>query len=303
MQRQTVSDNAPLDNVIKYLPERIARAVAFAPEELLSRAQEIRLRRGGPLSVTSGAESYTLDCNGRISPLRTALMCSRQDIDECVARLCNGSYHSQQDNISKGFISAGGGIRAGVCGEADSVERLSVSTVTSVSLRISRYIFGAGQPVVNYIKQNGPAGLLLFSRPGAGKTTMLRDAAAALSAGRGLDGALRVSVVDERRELYVQGMDGGLLDVLFGYPKAQGIEIAARTLNAQIVVCDEISAGESEAICDAQNCGVPLIASAHASSGEELVRRPWIKRLLQSGIFSACYDISGGTWHRAEELL
>ena len=49
------------------------------------------------------------------------------------------------------------------------------------------------------------------------------------------------------------------LDVLVGYPRALGIEIATRSLNSELIVCDEIGEGkEAEAIVSAQNCGVPF---------------------------------------------
>ena len=84
------------------------------------------------------------------------------------------------------------------------------------------------------------------------------------------------------RELF----EGRLVDVLHGYPRAKGIEIATRTLSPEVIFCDEIgSAEEARAILGAQNSGVPLIATAHAESREALLRRPSIRLLYENHIF------------------
>ena len=80
--------------------------------------------------------------------------------------------------------------------------------------------------------------------------------------------------------------ENNLVDVLRGYPRAKGIEIATRTLSPEVIFCDEIgSAEEAKAILSAQNSGVPLIATAHADSRETLFRRPNIRILYENEIF------------------
>ena len=76
-----------------------------------------------------------------------------------------------------------------------------------------------------------------------------------------------------------------IADFLVGYPKADGIEISTRTMNPEVIICDEIGDGEAEKILAAQNSGVPLIASAHGASFDEIMRRRGIKRLYDSGVF------------------
>ena len=49
-------------------------------------------------------------------------------------------------------------------------------------------------------------------------------------------------MVDERGEL--GGFDlGPNTDLLHGYPKAAGLDVAVRTLSPEIIVCDELSRG------------------------------------------------------------
>ena len=87
------------------------------------------------------------------------------------------------------------------------------------------------------------------------------------------------------------------MDVLTGYPRPRGIEIATRTMNAQLIVCDELGdAAEAEAIVAAQNCGVPFVASAHGDSVAGLLRRTGILRLHRAGVFGAYVGIRRPPW-------
>ncbi len=87
-------------------------------------------------------------------------------------------------------------------------------------------------------------GLLLVGAPSSGKTTVLRDIARQLSSGS-VGAIRRVAVIDERGELagVYKGMRGiflGLAARLDGYPKAQGILQAVRSLAPDYILCDEI---------------------------------------------------------------
>ena len=100
--------------------------------------------------------------------------------------------------------------------------------------------------------------------------------------------------MDTRGELNVSLNDSSLnLDVMSGYPRDVGIEIAVRTLGAQLIICDEIgSMADARATLGAANCGVPLIASAHAASFSELLERPAIKILHRAHVFGKYVGLS-----------
>ena len=69
--------------------------------------------------------------------------------------------------------------------------------------------------------------------------------------------------------------------------------MAVRTLSPQIIICDEIGDyEEAMALVASHNCGVPLIASAHAASIDELLTRTGIRLLHDAGIFGAYVGIS-----------
>lgn len=269
-----------------YLPARIAALIESGiwcePEEI----DEIRLRRGRPVSLTVRGQNIV-----------TNIICSAAELSDTVSRLCGGTLHAHSETIASGFIAFGGGGRAGVCGRAvaghaGGYQISGVADIDAICIRVPRSVRGISSRLCEYIASRGyRASVLVYSPPGGGKTTLLRDAAAALACEPHYR---RVAVIDTRGELYRADMfEGTLADIFTGYPKALGIEIATRTMSPQYLICDEIGdPDEARAILAAQHTGVPLLASAHASSYEELLARPSVKLLLDAGVFERCMSVA-----------
>ena len=116
--------------------------------------REIRLRLGMPplLCRQSGVH--------RLSGLVT-----EEDLRFC---LNLGSRYSPWNaaTLSSGFLTAPGGHRIGICGEASPG---GFKRVTSVCIRVSREIPGISDGIE--LGDN----LLILGPPGSGKTTLLRD--------------------------------------------------------------------------------------------------------------------------------
>ena len=160
-------------------------------------------------------------------------------------------------------------------------------------------------------KERTSGGLLIYAPPGEGKTTLLRSVIKEISRGRQ---ALRCAVIDTRGELSEGISEKDLLvSVLLGYPKRVGIEIAVRSMNAQILVCDEIgAANDAASIIDAHGCGIPLVASCHGGSAEEILNRNGIMMLHKARIFSyyigikrkdGDFSYSATSWREANALF
>ena len=138
---------------------------------------------------------------------------------------------------------------------------------------------------------------------GSGKTTLLR----ALS--RWLAGRWKVTIVDERGELYEPNLSAqdGLccMDFLRGFPKAQGVLQAVRTLSPQVIVCDELGdCEEVQQLLYALNTGVCLLASIHAGSREQLYRRQPFLQLQASGSLDRVLLLRGASPPRqVQEIL
>ena len=180
--------------------------------------------------------------------------------------------------ISSGYITAPGGHRIGICGDAVVKQGTmeGIRQVSSLCIRVAR----------DYPGLCGAAGslegnILIIGPPGYGKTTLLRDLIRQVAATE------PAGVVDERGELFPEGMARGKrMDVLTGCNKAEGLDVLIRTMSPRVIAVDEItSEKDCEALIRAGWCGVRLLATAHAASQKDLQTRPLYKSLLQSGLF------------------
>ncbi len=268
--------------LFRYLPLRISRAIHSLPPEIFEILNEIRLRRDAPLSVTAGQKNLTFDENGRICGVSKAMRLTQSELDECILRLTEGSRYTCDEFISQGFIPLAEGGRVGVCGRYDS--KNGFTDISSLSLRLHRFIPNAARLLTERFSASGVCGAIVCSPPAMGKTTFLKSAAYMLSSGVGIS-PKRVCIADERCEIAAGLPSLGLCDVLSGMPKALAITMLTRTMSPEIIICDEISATEAEAVAEAQNTGVCLIASAHCEDISALLRRGRMKNLLTSGVF------------------
>lgn len=264
------------------LPPRLAAALEGAvPVGLYP--EELRLRRGRCASVTVGGADLRLDC-----------VLTGEEMDALLLRFCGGSLYAHGDTLCEGYLTLQGGIRVGVCGRANTV-RGRVEGITDVSafvIRIPHRAPHVGREVCELLRHLSPLrGVLLFAPPAIGKTTLLRAISAQMASG---EEAWRVVVVDTRGELSFSLDDKQLLlDVLTGYPRGTGISIAARCMSPSLIVCDEIGdLEEAREIVAAGGCGVPLLASAHASNLADLLSRPAFALLHEAHVFGAYVGIS-----------
>lgn len=285
---------------VRLLPAELRKSALAMPEQLKENAEEFRLRAGRPAFVLALGRETALPHGAIISPelLQTVL--------EIATR---ASVHSYCESISEGYVTAQGGCRLGLCGST-AVQNGTVSgfrRLSSICIRIPREKRGCGDGVFKSLTQDGFFSSLIVSPPGAGKTTLLRELIRRLS-----DGGTRVALADERCEVagVFEGSPcfdvGAKTDVLSGAPKEQGIMLLLRAMAPQVIAFDEISdPRDAKAAEAAANCGVRLLATAHAGSLEELRQRSVYRELLQREIFKKAVFIEscgGRREYRVEEL-
>ena len=269
------------DQIRPYLPYGICFEIEEALKDLggqeAARIEEIRLRSGRRVCLTVGYKGERKNL-----PLSTVM--GEDELFDILNRMCGGSMYAYSESIIRGYVALDGGIRVGVCGRA-SVEDgtiIGVRRISALNVRLSCGVQESDRRICSIIRSaacNGE-GTLIYSPPAQGKTTLLRSLAFSLSQ------SMRVALVDTREE-FGGCFEGELLslDILSGYPKAEGIRIATAFMNPELIICDEIGAEEAAAIAEAQNCGVPLLASTHGKSCEGILRRKGMRMLHDAGVF------------------
>ena len=229
--------------------------------------QEVRLRLGQPPQLRCKDAMHLLKgCTGM------------DDLNFCINTASRYSPWAAQ-TIAKGYLTAPGGHRIGLCGEAvvQSGQMTGIRTIRSLCIRVARDFPGIAE---KYAHHSGS--VLIIGPPGSGKTTFLRDLVRQFAQHQ------TVAVADERCELFPDGYfsKAGSLDVLSGCPKVQAIDILLRTMGPETIAVDEITASEDcAALLHAGWCGVRLVATAHAAGIADLQNRSLYKPLLSANLF------------------
>ncbi len=231
---------------------------------------------------------------------------TQNEILNILQSLCNNSIYSYQSQICDGYITLQGGHRVGITGNVAMKDGkiTNVNYVSSLNFRIAREIIGASDEILkevitrinsqNNLKNSNSDtsnleinNTLIVSKPGCGKTTVLRDLVRNIS-----NKGFTVSLIDERGEIAsmykgIPQNDIGLrTDVMDNVTKSLGMKIAVRTMAPQVIVADEIGTeGDFEAINYGICSGVKGIFTAHGSDISELRQNETLNKLYEEKLF------------------
>lgn len=276
--------NEGFENAAALLPGDIRTAACSLPEHTKLTAEEFRLRAGSAPGVLT-AEGERALLSRRVTV---------RDLERVLEAATMASAHTALESVASGYVTVRGGCRVGLCGEVSrrGGEVLTIRRLSGTAIRIPREVKGCADSIFASLTPTQWRDTLIISPPGAGKTTLLRELVRRLSA------IYRVGLLDERGEVAgvwegVPEFDvGARTDVLTGADKRSGAVMLLRAMNPQLLAMDEITAaGDIEAVRSAAGCGVGLLASAHASSVEEMRRRPLYRELFALGVFKRAVRI------------
>ena len=279
--KNAISERTPFSYALSYLPTSVADKIRARAASLGNcNVNEIRLRSPGACAIVVRGRSVMLDAK-----------LGRDEMGEIFKRICSGAVFAHRDDVRQGFVTLEYGVRVGVCGRAryDGGTLVGVYDVSSLVFRIptGRCDF-AERLFAEWQKYGG--GLLICSPAGVGKTTAIRSLCALIGSGTS---ARRVVVVDERCEFIESDYTGRHVDILRGYKRSLGIEIALRTMSAEVIAVDEISCSQDAvALESAVGAGSDVIATVHAPSLDGALKRAYLRRLVFAGVFGSVCVLS-----------
>ncbi len=250
------------------------------------RLKELRLRIGFPAELVLQEKNISLKG------------CVQYEDIRCVIQTASKYSAWAADTSRYGYITAPGGHRIGICGEAvtEGGRMRGIRRPSSLCLRVARQFSNIAKGCENF-----SGSVLIIGPPGSGKTTLLRE----WIRNRSEAGNESIGVVDERQELFPRIDDvscfdhGRHTDVLSGCSKAEGLECILKAMTPSCIAVDEITSQEDcDALIQCMWSGVQLLATAHAFSAQDLHKREIYKKLLDAGMFQTLVILDQRqSWH------
>ena len=191
--------------------------------------------------------------------------------------------YAHRDTVASGYVSYHG-MRVGISGAARyDGDSIGVGEINTLVFRVGYVECSFADKLYEFWVSSGKASTLIAAPPSGGKTTALSSLARLIGGG---NDRMRVALIDERGEFYAEDYADLSVDVLSRYRRRDGIELAYRTMNAEVIMVDEITRDEDcNALLSAHGVGCSLIATVHAMDVDDVARRECLAPLIRAGVF------------------
>ena len=261
--------------MIECFPMRLRAELAEIRRSVFSMPKgvsEVRIRRYGRSSIIIGGVEYPLFYRA-----------SSSEMDGIVEKITGGAMYAHRDTVASGYVSYHG-MRVGISGAARyDGNSIGVGEINTLVFRVGYAECSFADRLYEFWVSSGKASMLIAAPPSGGKTTALSSLARLIGGG---NDRMRVALIDERGEFYAGDYGDLSVDVLSRYRRRDGIELAYRTMNAEVIMVDEITRDEDcDALLSAHGVGCSLIATVHATDVDDIARRECLDSLIQRGVF------------------
>ncbi|MFK2824333.1 stage III sporulation protein AA [Bacillus sp. B190/17] len=279
-----------METIYAYLPQTLKEAISTMLSDLEHDIEEIRVRIGKPLEIIAGRHYHLPH------------VVTMEEGQALVNKLSQHSFYALDEELRCGYLTIAGGHRVGLAGKVilDGGKVKALRHLSSFNIRVAREKRGICHSLIPWIFEEKWKNTLIIGAPQTGKTTLLRDLARTAATGREEQQIMpvKVGIVDERSEIAgcVKGipqLDVGLrTDVLDACPKAEGMMMMIRSMSPDVLIADEIGRAEDgQAVAEAINSGITLMATAHGWSYTEVIRRPIMQSIIESGAFERFVEL------------
>ncbi len=279
--------------ILRYMPDELLNIMKKVEAAEIEKVSEIRLYNGRGIAYVSPQKIGFLDINGKVQPRYSAdsIKVRNMSIKLIISKLCKNSLYCHSKELGDGYFVLENGIRVGVSGSYSNGQGQTLQDFSSLNFRLPRQSIGCGQTISDRLSGQS---ILICGSVNSGKTTMLRDIC------RLYGNVRKCTLIDERNEISAMNdgiptNDIGLLtDIISGRNRHDSMISAVRTMSPEYIFCDEIAdENDADAILCGNGSGVRYVATIHAASYNELMKRSVMKKLASENVFDSAVFLYG----------